>query len=50
MRSVTSLIIAQEVANGVQKINTNMMEQSALTESEPIAIMADVTHIYLNVT
>ena len=50
MRSVTFPIIAQEVANGVQKINTNMMEQNALTESEHIAIMADVTHVYLSAT
>ena len=50
MRSVTFPIIAQEIANGAQKINTNMMEQSALTESKPIAIMEDVTHIYLSVT
>ena len=50
MRSVTFPIIVQEVANGVQKINTNTMEQSALTESKHIAIMADVTHIHLSVT
>ena len=49
MRSVTFPIIVQEVANGVQKINTNMMEQIAITVNQPIAIMEDVTHIYLNV-
>ena len=50
MRSVTFLNIAQEVVNGVQKTNTNMMEHIAITENQPIVIMADVTHIYLNVT
>ena len=50
MRSVTFPIIAQEVANGVQKINTNMMEQNALTESDHIAIMENATPVYLNVT